>query len=81
MNPRGLPNPARCPIKLQAEQTLRLSQSLLTSMQRLRAALRACQACPLAYDCLFLQSYSNAVTQAISDLTEAWNLGEACTDV
>jgi hypothetical protein len=48
-------------------------QSLSSTMRRLRAALSQCETCP-DQNCTAIIDLSSAISTAIAELTEEWNL-------
>lgn len=65
---------ANCPVRKDAEQTVKLGGETLRALRRLRRQFRYCHACIDFDDCPVRAEFHAAVDQALAELYEEWNL-------
>ena len=77
----GFP-PAGCPIALDINQVLDLSEDLNRAMRQLRRKLDACEKCPLdnppqtgdSHRCGFRQAFQERVRAVVAEVTGEWRM-------
>lgn len=66
--------PKNCPVLEQAEATRDAAAELRNAVSDLRVSLATCEDCALGGRCDVLKTFNAEINQAISEITEEWNL-------
>ena len=69
--------PEKCPLLADKQRIEDLTEDIVRAMRKMRADMRFCDRCKIdPQECLILQDLNLAVNEALTQITEEWNLVE-----
>jgi hypothetical protein len=67
-------NRINCPLKKDAEETVKLGGETLRAIRRLRRKMQYCPDCPDYHRCPVLAEFNATVDQVLQEIHEEWDL-------